>query len=345
MEKVSTKVETESMININNKYTSSASRVDEALTLLRGNKGRYDIVICDITIPGDIDGFSLLKIISSEMNIPVIMTLVGDDAKTITKGITNGACDYFLKPVKIEKLKKIWQHTARKSLQNPTEEMMESVRTVKRNRSEQSKIKEENSKTPRFVWDPKLQNKFINAVESLGLQSATPKKIMEIMNIPGLSTRQISSHLQIYRNKIQRSEAITLLSENQQTSELDQKKGYSSSTVPDAFASPSFISEMIEELTSTDEFELVDVGKCSTVNKESEEYASLGLRRPTTIGDLYHAALKITWSQKKGVENTKLEQHQQFPKQVDIENPQCIKSSPLQVKPLHHGRSDNCDFH
>ncbi|KAK1307763.1 Two-component response regulator ARR14 [Acorus calamus] len=276
MEKVSTKVETESMININNKCTSSASRADEALTLLRGNKGRYDIVICDITMSGDID-----------------VTLVGDDAKTITKGITNGACDYLLKPVKIEQLKKIWQHVARKSLQNPTEEMMESVRPVKRNRSEQSKIKEENSKAPRVLWDPKLHNMFINAVESLGLQSVTPKKIMEIMNIPGLSTTQISSHLQIYRNKIQRSKSVTLLSKNQQTSELDQTKGYSSSTVPDAFASPSFISEMIEELTSTDEFELVDVGECSTVNKESEEYASLGLKRSTTIGDLYHAALKI----------------------------------------------------
>ncbi|KAK1281582.1 Two-component response regulator ARR10 [Acorus calamus] len=284
--KVSTKVETESMININNKYTSSASSAEEALTLLRGNKGRYDIVICDITMPGDIDGFSLLKIISSEMNIPVIMTLVGDDAKTITKGITNGACDYLLKPVKIEQLKKIWQHVVKKSLQNPTEMMMKSMMPMKRNRSEQSKIKEENSKTPRFVWDPKLQNKFINAVESLGLQSATPKKIMEIMNIPGLSTTQISSHLQ-------RSKVIILLSGNQQTSELDQTKGYSSSTVPDAFASPSFISEVIEELTSTDEFDLVDVGECSTVNKESEEYASLGLRRPTSIGDLYHAALKI----------------------------------------------------
>ncbi|KAK1265418.1 Two-component response regulator ARR10 [Acorus gramineus] len=163
-----------------NFIASSASRIEEALTLLRGNKGRYDIVLCDITIFGDIDSFTLLKIISSEMNIPVIMTLVDDNVTTIVNGITNGACDYLLKPVKFEELKKIWQHVVRKSLQHPTEEMMKYVRPVKRNKLDHTKIEEENvcksskkkiSRAPRIVWDSKLHNKFINAIKSLGLQS------------------------------------------------------------------------------------------------------------------------------------------------------------------------------
>ncbi|KAK1307766.1 Two-component response regulator ARR14 [Acorus calamus] len=183
-----------------------------------------------------------------------------ENVVTTVNGITNGACDYLLKPVKFEELKKIWQHVVRKSLQHPTQEIMESVRPVKRNKSEQTKIEEENvcksskkkiSRAPRIVWDPELQNKFIYAVESLGLQSATPMKIMEIMNIPGLSTTQISSHLQVYRNKIQKTKGDTFIAEIQQTRELDQTKCYSSSTIPNAFASPRFISEMIQESTST----------------------------------------------------------------------------------------------
>ncbi|KAK1281583.1 Two-component response regulator ARR14 [Acorus calamus] len=228
------------------------------------------------------------------MNVPVIMTLVDDNVATIVNGITNGACDYLLKPVKFEELKKIWQHVVRKSLQHPIEEMMESVSPVKRNISEQTKIQEENvcksskkknSRAPRIFWDPELQNKFIHAVQSLGLQSATPKKIMEIMNIPGLSTRQISSHLQ-------KTKGVTLLSEIQQNRELDQTKCYSSSTTPNAFASPSFISETVQELTSADKFKLVDVGECSTVNNESEEYASLGFRSSASMEDFY-AAVKM----------------------------------------------------
>ncbi|MBA0564709.1 hypothetical protein Golob_009626, partial [Gossypium lobatum] len=31
------------------------------------------------------------------------------------KGITHGACDYLLKPVRIEELKNIWQHVVRKN--------------------------------------------------------------------------------------------------------------------------------------------------------------------------------------------------------------------------------------
>ncbi|KAK1278638.1 Two-component response regulator ARR1 [Acorus gramineus] len=179
--------------------------------------------------------------------------------------------------------------------------MMKYVRPVKRNKLDHTKIEEENvcksskkkiSRAPRIVWDSKLHNKFINAIKSLGLQSATPMKIMEIMNIPGLSTTQISSHLQMYRNKIQKTKGVTLLSEIHQTRELDQMKCYSSSTIPNAFASPSFISEMIQELTSTDKFKLVDVGECSTVNNESEEYASLGYRRSASMEDFY-ATLKM----------------------------------------------------
>jgi hypothetical protein len=36
------------------------------------------------------------------------------ETKTVWKGITHGACDYLLKPVRLEELKNIWQHVLRR---------------------------------------------------------------------------------------------------------------------------------------------------------------------------------------------------------------------------------------
>jgi two-component response regulator (ARR-B family) len=39
---------------------------------------------------------------------------VNGETKTVLKGITHGACDYLLKPVRIEELRNIWQHVVRR---------------------------------------------------------------------------------------------------------------------------------------------------------------------------------------------------------------------------------------
>ena len=36
------------------------------------------------------------------------------DTKMVMKGISHGACDYLLKPVRMEELKNIWQHVIRR---------------------------------------------------------------------------------------------------------------------------------------------------------------------------------------------------------------------------------------
>ncbi|KAJ1396284.1 Signal transduction response regulator, receiver domain [Sesbania bispinosa] len=84
-----------------------------ALKLLRENKNRFDLVISDVHMP-DMDGFKLLELVGLEMDLPVIMLSVNDDPKMVMKGITHGACDYLLKPVRIEELQNIWQHVIRR---------------------------------------------------------------------------------------------------------------------------------------------------------------------------------------------------------------------------------------
>ncbi|WOL16360.1 hypothetical protein Cni_G25147 [Canna indica] len=53
---------------------------------------------------------------------------------------------------------------------------------------------------PRLKWTPELHDRFIDAVNQLGgADKATPKTIMRLMGIPGLTLYHLKSHLQKYR--------------------------------------------------------------------------------------------------------------------------------------------------
>ncbi|KAG1335255.1 two-component response regulator ARR10 [Cocos nucifera] len=51
---------------------------------------------------------------------------------------------------------------------------------------------------PRLRWTPDLHLSFVHAVERLG---ATPKLVLQMMNVRGLSIAHVKSHLQMYRSK------------------------------------------------------------------------------------------------------------------------------------------------
>ncbi|XP_073281584.1 uncharacterized protein [Primulina huaijiensis] len=58
------------------------------------------------------------------------------------------------------------------------------------------------SKMPRLQWTPDLHLLFEQAVKRLGGQErATPKLVLQLMDIKGLNIAHVKSHLQMYRSK------------------------------------------------------------------------------------------------------------------------------------------------
>ncbi|KAK7281479.1 hypothetical protein RIF29_09518 [Crotalaria pallida] len=215
-------------------HVTTTNQAIEALRMLRENRNNFDLVISDVNMP-DIDGFKLLELVGLEMDLPVIMLSAHSDTKLVMKGVAHGACDYLLKPVRIEELKNIWQHVVRRKKidhrDKPSKEdkapniaregsqgfnsesSADQNKTLGKRRKDQSEDEEEedlegdgdetedpsSQKKPRVVWSVELHRKFVAAVNQLGLEKAVPKKILDLMNVEGLTRENVASHLQKYR--------------------------------------------------------------------------------------------------------------------------------------------------
>ncbi|PKU79069.1 two-component response regulator ORR22 [Dendrobium catenatum] len=226
---------------------TTTNQAIKALNMLRENKDKFDLVISDVHMP-DMDGFKLLELVGLEMDLPVIMLSANGETKAVMKGITHGACDYLLKPVRIEELKNIWQHVVRRrkfdrkerrSLDNGEDcEKLQAANSegtqatdangpvndngkVNRKRKEQNDEDEDDyeedthesedpssQKKPRVVWSVELHRKFVAAVNQLGVEKAVPKRILDIMNVDKLTRENVASHLQKYRLYLKRLSAV-----------------------------------------------------------------------------------------------------------------------------------------
>ncbi|KAJ7514841.1 hypothetical protein O6H91_23G062200 [Diphasiastrum complanatum] len=201
-----------------------------ALDMLRQNRSRFDLVISDVYMP-DMDGFKLLELVGLEMDLPVIMMSTDGGTSAVMKGITHGACDYLLKPVRIEELKNIWQHVVRKR-RNEVKDVEHSGSVDDNDRikrlvedkehpccstsKKRKDVKEEDDdndhetddptalKKPRVVWSVELHQQFVSAVNQLGIDKAVPKRILELMGKQGLTRENVASHLQKYRLYLKR---------------------------------------------------------------------------------------------------------------------------------------------
>ncbi|MFS7947248.1 putative response regulator and transcription factor RR-A-type family [Helianthus anomalus] len=187
-----------------------------ALNMLKENRNRFDLIINDVYMP-DMDGFKLLERVGLEMDLPVIRN---GDPNLVMKGITHGACDYLVKPVRLEELRNIWQHVIRRKVESKSQsksnhnheksdqgnEGGDQNENLNRKRKDAEEDDEENGnenddpttkKKPWIVWSIGLHRKFVAATNQLGIEKAVPKRILDLMNVDGLARENVASHLQV----------------------------------------------------------------------------------------------------------------------------------------------------
>ncbi|KAF8399866.1 hypothetical protein HHK36_015737 [Tetracentron sinense] len=165
----------------------------DALDMLRGKKDGFDIVISDVNMP-DMDGFKLLEQVGLEMDLPVIMMSVDGETSRVMKGVQHGACDYLLKPVRMKELRNIWQHVFRKKIHEvkdiesheggPDEfddghllsagdtNLAKKRKDLENREHDDQEFSDPSAaKKVRVVWSVDLHQKFVNAVNQIGLDS------------------------------------------------------------------------------------------------------------------------------------------------------------------------------
>ncbi|KAE8698228.1 Two-component response regulator ARR1 [Hibiscus syriacus] len=216
---------------------TKCNRAETALSTLRDNRNGFDIVVSDVHMPY-MDGFKLIEHVGLEMDLPVIMMPADDGKHVVMKGVTHGACDYLIKPVRIEALKNIWQHVVRKrknegkdfgqsgsvegylhlKQSNDTDYSSSANegnwKSSKRRKDDEYETDERDDtsmlKKPRVVWSVELHQQFVAAVNQLGIDSMIcPEENLELMNVPGLTRENVASHLQKYRLYLRRLSGVS----------------------------------------------------------------------------------------------------------------------------------------
>ncbi|GLJ21438.1 hypothetical protein SUGI_0394820 [Cryptomeria japonica] len=203
---------------------ATCSQVSQAISMIMEGKDQFDLVMSDVYLP-DEDGFKLLEVVGLGLDLPVIMMSANGETSTVLKGITHGACDYLIKPIRIEELRNIWQHVVRRRGREYLKEELGECddRDVIDNPESASKKRKDISggdfadeviddvsslKRARVHWTVQLHQQFVAAVNKVGIDKAVPKKIVEVMKVQGLSRENVASHLQKYRLYLRRLSGI-----------------------------------------------------------------------------------------------------------------------------------------
>ncbi|XP_047151122.1 two-component response regulator ARR14-like [Vigna umbellata] len=196
-----------------NKYCYEVITCTESLRateILQERKHDIDLVLMEVHMP-KMDGHEFL-LANQKIDVPIIVMSWDDNKKSVMKSIKLGGCDYWIKPLHEDRLKNMWTHVVRKSMSenrmrkdylSGNSEFVSSS-TLEISRKVDNVGESPSRKKSRMIWTSEVHGKFVKAVNQIGLANAVPKKLVELMNVPGLTRNHVASHLQKYRNTLKR---------------------------------------------------------------------------------------------------------------------------------------------
>ncbi|WP_434658526.1 response regulator transcription factor [Sulfurimonas sp. NW9] len=86
----------------------------------------YDLLLLDVNVPGEFDGFSLRKELGDEgKNIPTIFVTSMSSADAMLQGYANGCCDYIKKPFDLIELQLRVQHALKSNCFKTDSDMLQ----------------------------------------------------------------------------------------------------------------------------------------------------------------------------------------------------------------------------
>ncbi|KAL8557061.1 hypothetical protein ACS0TY_004509 [Phlomoides rotata] len=195
---------------------------NDALCTLRIKE--FDLVVSDVHMP-DMNGFELQQAIAQEFDLPVVLMSADDEEGVALKGLERGAAFFIMKPVCPDDFRDLWQFASMKktgsqvvieetdsspeknnSGESEGDQTVNKAGSTSKRKSPQKEGSDDkvgdnsqsaSTKKPKVIWTISLHNRFLEAIRSIGLDRAVPKKILEVMNVPGLTRENVASHLQV----------------------------------------------------------------------------------------------------------------------------------------------------
>ncbi|KAK7308755.1 hypothetical protein VNO77_42384 [Canavalia gladiata] len=205
-------------------YTFKVTATDEipvAVSMICNHEDRFKLVMVKVSMLG-INALSFLNLLH-EKEIPVIFISSGGFDDVIWEALAKGSCYFLEEPILLKDLKYLWQHVYySKQAQNAIKRNHDDNGSMQREKKAElwpnykcaaMEIEERREhkvgyadQKKRVVWTPELHLKFTEAVALLGDKNARPKAILNLMNVPDLTARQISSHMQKYKSHLKREQ-------------------------------------------------------------------------------------------------------------------------------------------
>ncbi|CAL9006229.1 unnamed protein product [Prunus brigantina] len=182
-------------------------------TTLLLEEDKFDLIMADLYLP-NVAGLQVIRRLREESKLPLILVSTDNRESTILAALEHGATHYIVKPVCFSDVRNLWQfvvggnegtgnpHIVVEQIGSVSGESLSSSNgdsNSKRKRPSQGGKDFISIKKHKVEWTSQLQARFLEAVYCIGLEKAVPKRILEVMNVEGLTRANIASHLQKYR--------------------------------------------------------------------------------------------------------------------------------------------------